>query len=404
MVIKYHCQPPSGNIVAMTNLLDLPSGLRERILRIVLLGEQANSQVLRVCHQIHDEAEPMLYQRPQIFNSQEELFRWLALADWEHLHNVNTLKLQLQDLDTATVSQDFMLSSGSTTPDEYEEDLEQLDKALLQLPGVKHLCLYKTPKVNSRERYNYLYGQALRNVARWWPQLKSISFHGCEHPLPFVKATQEIEKLTFTGFSTSTPMETEAVFSRLRHLREIEIILPQRTFPEDALDGTRKCTLSLSLTREVVKSLRGLRTFTIRDTLDRPDSGPVFFTSEFLQAMDSSHRVSLRTLRIWLAFCPDDDAKRALYSLLSSSSIKHLTVFWPGFDGQLLVHLPNTLLTLQVPLPEDQPLEHLLGDVLRMKGELPSMRKLVVFHPSKPSRNNSPRQVRSIIDLNQLLL
>lgn len=336
----------------------------------------------------------MLYQRPQIFGSQEELFSWLAQANWQHLHHVTTLKLHLQDPDMAAAAEDMMLSPKSWMADEYEEDLEQLDKALLQLPGVTDLCLSKLLSIKNRESYNNLYGRALRNIARWWPQLTTIAFHGCEHPLPFVKATEQIEKLCFTGFSTSTPMETEAVFSRLRHLQEIEVILPQRTFTSDELENKGRPRPSLSLTRQVIKSVRGLKAFTIHDTLERPENAPAFFTPEFLQALDASHRISLRRLKVCLDFRPDDAAERALYALLASSSIKHLNIFWPAFDGRILGHLPKTISTLRLALPDDQPLEHLLGDIVRMKEDLPSLHKLVIINPTKVSRCNSPRQVR----------
>jgi hypothetical protein len=361
---------------------------------MVILGQESNSQVLRACHQIRDEAEPMLYQRPQIFGSQEELFSWLAQANWQHLHHVTALKLQLQDPDMAVAAEDMMLSPKSTTLDEYEEDFEQLDKALLQLPGVTDLRLCKSLSIKNRESYNNIYSRALRKIARWWPQLRSIAFHGCEHPLSFVKATEQIEKLCFTGFSISTPMETEGVFSRLRHLQEIEIILPQRTFTSGELENKGRPRPSLSLTRQVIKSLRGLKAFTIHDTLERPENAPAFFIPEFLQALDASHRISLRKFKVYLDFQPDDAAERALYALLASSSIKHLSVFWPAFDGRVLGHLPKTTSTLRLALPEDQPLEHLLGDILRIKEDLSSLHKLVIINPTKVSNCNGARQVR----------
>lgn len=377
----------------MISLLSLPKSIRQRILRIAILGPQTNSQVLRVCHQIHDEAEPILYQRPQIFESQEELFTWLSQASWQHLHHVTTLKLQLRDLDVAVAPKDMMLSARSTMPDEYEEGLEQLDKALLQLPSIMDLCLCKSLSITNQDGYNNLYGRVLHNIARWWPQLKSIAFHGCEHPLPFVKSTPQIKKLCFTGFSSSTPMETEATFARLRHLQEIEIILPQRTFTGDELERRGRQRPSPSLTRQVVKSLRGLKSFTIRDTLDRPGNAPAFFTLEFLQALDASHRISLRELKVWLDFQPDNGVERTFYALLSSSSIRSLSIFWPKFDGHILRYLPNTTCTLRLALPEDQPVDRLLREILRRKEDLPSLQELVAINPTKGSSRNSPRQV-----------
>jgi len=100
--------------------LDLPSNLRHLILQMVLLGDQSNSQVLLVCRQIHQEGEPLLYHRPQIFESQTQLFVWLATIGWEHLHQVNTLRLRLEDVDTSDTKEYSALTPGSTLPDDYE--------------------------------------------------------------------------------------------------------------------------------------------------------------------------------------------------------------------------------------------------------------------------------------------
>src|SRR5205814_618925 len=160
-------------------------------------------------------------------------------------------------------------------------------------------------------------------------------------------------------FSTSTPMETEATFLRLRHLRRIEIILPPNTSLADKEGESGKSSPSLlSLTRQVIKSLRGLREFTISDTTNRTIHGPAFFTTGFLQALDSAHRISLRTLNIWLDFKPESGDEKALYSLLISSSIKDLNLLWPDLDGQVLEHLPKSIINLRLPLPEGQSLEH----------------------------------------------
>lgn len=379
----------------MNTLLGLPKDLRCRILEMVVLGSQANPQVLRVCRQIHEEAEPLVYQRPQVFDSQTEMFSWLAQADWRHLHHVHTLKLRLQDLEISLVEEDVEPLPRLTMPDRYDEELEQLDKALLQLPNIKDLCLCKTALVRNPEMYNNLYRQALGNIARWWPQLKSVSFNGDEHPLSFVKSTQEIEKLRFTGFSTSTPMETEAVFSRLRHLREIEIILPLTAYVADTLKKTDRPPSSQSLTRQVVKNMRGLKTFIIRDTFSWPIQCPAFFTPEFLQALDAAHRASLRTLNVWLDFKPESGGEKALYSLLVSSAIKHLSLLWPGFDGEVLEHLPKSIVTLRLPLREEQPLEHLLKGIVKKKGDLPSLRKMTAVVICREDHNGSSRQVRS---------
>jgi len=364
-------------------LLDLPGNLRHLILQMVLLGEQSNSQVLLVCRQMHQEGEPLLYHRPQIFESQTQLFVWLATIGWEHLHEVNTLRLRLEDVNTSEAKEYSALTAGSTLRDDYEESWEQLDKSVHQLPEVKDFCLWKTTSTHNQKSYNILYGQALRNVAKWWPQLKYIAFQGCEHPISFVKAIQEIERLSFTGFSTSSPMETEAIFSRLRHLKEINIILPQHasnTNAAEQIDRSRSC---LSLTRQVIKNIRGLKTFSICDTLNRPGDAPAFFTPDFLQALNASHRIFLRTFRVWLDFKPGDSAESAFHSLIASSSLHHLTAIWPGLDHQILRYLPKTLFTLRISLPDNQPLEFGLGMVLKTRETLKFLHEVVIIHQTK---------------------
>ncbi|KAF2431217.1 hypothetical protein EJ08DRAFT_696605 [Tothia fuscella] len=325
------------------SLLLLPIAIRQKLWEMVLLSENYNNNLLATCRQIHNEAERLVYQRPQHFSSQSALRSWTEQVPRKYLHQVRDITLVLQDLEIAPLDYDPSSPSVSLL-DIYHQKAQHIANVLSRFPRVTHLALYKPEMVRSC-LYREFYGLVLAKVTRQCSALYSLSWHSDQHNLDFLKSLEHLRRLRFTGYSRSTPMETASILSRLRHLRDIALIMPCQPSVYDTLETDPIPPRFTSLTREVIKELRGLECFSIEERGE-----PIFFTSGFLQALYSGQRSSLQTIMISLDCTPLPITQRSLEHMLSTSSIKHVEISWPLLDGDLMKALPRSIEKLGVPL------------------------------------------------------
>jgi hypothetical protein len=180
-------------------------------------------------------------------------------------------------------------------------------------------------------------------------------------------------------------METLGVLQRLRHLEELEIILPTTPTVFGGLEIEMTLPKTLSLTREVIRDLRGLKSFTLRERKDPHSSAPVFCTPRFIQALDSSHRPSLQRLKIELNFTPDVPTQRAVRALCASSNLKHIDIVWPGLRGDLLNSLPKSLVSLRTGPTFGRPPYWVLQVVQWKRMNVPGLKEMcLVGDPASP--------------------
>lgn len=268
----------------------------------------------------------------------------------------------------------------------YKDSVEELGVALARFRGVRRFSLYKTDNVRSY-LYRDFYDLALAKVTQEFPALHSLAFHSDEHSLDFLKHLQYLRQLRFTGHSKSTPMETLNILSRLRHLAGIELIRSIRPKVHDGLDVDLSGPNSVSLTREVIRELRGLKIFAIEERSNHNGS-PAFFTPGFLQTLASSQRISLQRMSVSLDFVPVLSAQHSFGAFLAVSSIKHLEILWPRLDADLMEFLPRSIETLRVPLsshrsPYSRPPHWILLKLQSKRRDLPSFRKAYLMADSR---------------------
>ena len=139
---------------------------------------------------------------------------------------------------------------------------------------------------------------------------------------------------------------------------------------------------TLSLTREVIRDLRGLKSFTLRERKEQFKSSPVFCTALFIQALDSTHRPSLQKLKIDLDFAPDVPTQRAIRVLCSSSNLKHIDIVWPGLRGDLLNSLPQSLVSLRTAPMFGRPPYWALQVVQWKRANVPNLKELCLVGDS----------------------
>jgi hypothetical protein len=233
--------------------------------------------------------------------------------------------------------------------------------------------------------YTDYYLAILRRVTADLPYLTMVQFHSDEYPLTFIKTLPGLRKISFTGYSRNSPMETASIFSRLRHLEELEIILPTTPKVFGGLELETALPKTLSLTREVIRDLRGLKSFTLRERNNQYNLSPVFCTAHFIQALDSTHRPSLQHLKIDLDFTPDITTQRAIRALCSSSHLRRIDIIWPGMRGDLLNSLPKTLTSLRTAPTFGRPSYWVLQVLQWRRTNVPLLREIcLVGDPASP--------------------
>jgi hypothetical protein len=289
-----------------------------------------------------------VFARPLAFESQHELHAWLAHSSSVDQQQVDALS--------------FTLIHSEDSDLELEKDA--MIQSLQYLPNVRSLAVYKLPQDRYRNVHRQLYDELLRRTAKLWPRLESIAVHTDDHHLGFLRGLQYLRKLQFTGFSASSPMETSAILSHLRHLTDVEIIPalgppgPRNNMSAaySVSASSQSSTRNPSLTREVLRSLRGLKSFTLREARATNPSAPAFFTSTFLLGLASATSgVSLSKVTVELAdFSPDPEAELRFAQFLAGSHVKHVDIQWGDFNtnrgsvGEVVMEaLPRTVVTVR---------------------------------------------------------
>jgi hypothetical protein len=290
-----------------------------------------------------------LFHHPLVFESQHDLYQWLN----------ESKEIDAQQVDAIS----FSLALDNTQSPVVEK--AALFKYMGLLPNLRSLSVYKLSADRYNSSYNQLYDDFLKQVSKLWPKLEVIAAHTDDHHLNFLRGLQHLRKLQFTGYSTASPMETATVLTGLRYLTDIELfpalgptIPPQRTvIPETntpqsafltsqtdssssssfaetppALFPNRypsRTTTRLSLNREVLRNLRGLRSFTIRENLDSTSKSSAFFTEPFLLALASAtSRGNLMSFSVELKSVPTKETETRFKEWVSRSRIRHLDVQW----------------------------------------------------------------------------
>jgi hypothetical protein len=354
---------------------------------MVLLYEAHNTRLLLTCRQIYAESDGLIYRRPQTFHSQTELSSWLQITNSRHFDQVENVTLYLQDLDV------IPLDAGQSWPtvpllELYHAEVQKSISDFAKLPNVRHLAIHKPDNVRSYLYPDFYVSATIKISQRL--KLRSLAFHSDEASLDFLKALPDLRKLSFTGYSKSTPMETLNILSRLRHLTSIELVQLAAPKVVGGLDFDLSLIESQSLTRDVIKGLRGLKSFAICEFRNQSTQRWTFFSQGFLQALDTGHRTSLRHIRIALEHTPNSECQRFFNTLLTASSLKHIEVSWPAMDASLAQSLPRTVETLRVSPSALRPPYWILNALQWRKRELPLLREVELIDKFETERL-SPR-------------
>ncbi|KAF2673455.1 hypothetical protein BT63DRAFT_475973 [Microthyrium microscopicum] len=365
----------------MPALTNLPIAIRDRIWNLVFSESgDANSQVLRVSHQIYNETLPFMYRRPLTFESQDDLYTWIQRAGTSNLHHVDALSFSL------VLSEHVGLTNGNHGQSSIvaDEECARLRSTLQLMSNVTKLAVYKLPHDN-RAEYTALYDTLLRSLNTCFPNLTDLTVHTDNHSLAFLLAQWKPSQ-RFPAFDI---LQTWDIIPSLRPAATQLLAWGSHSRPL----GTSPC-----LTREVLRSLRpeGL---SIRESLILNPSAPAFFNSTFLPALNAVRRHTLFRFEVVLEnFAPDPQTTLLFCPFLESSHIRQLVIEWSsavGIDSVVLRCLPRSLRALRlgkVSTPQDaiQLLSILEGR--KLGGQLPNLQEITVERKQSASGRDYERR------------
>lgn len=386
----------------MVSLLDLPNAIRESIFSLAIVeSTKSVPDLLLVSRQIYQESRAYMYNRPLTFESQQDLFIWLDKIGSSDLLNVDALSFCVK-LETSQTP-DFDGNSDHIEAG-VENELKLLQSALRKLPNVTTLAVYKHLS-DDRPEYLRLYNRILQSLSNLYPRLKSLAAHTDSLTLDFLRHLPLIERLQFTGFSESSPMETEAILSHLRHLKDIELI-PSLRPPGFQPSSSRRNTLKPSLSRDVLRNLR-IKSLDINESQKINRSAPAFWTPSFLGILPALNRHSLTRFGVVLDdFAPDANCVHMFCDFLRQSHLRDLTVEWESaadIVSRILEALPRSLNSLRLGRTVgDETVLTVLNELSSRKeaGRFPNLQELVIVQERGSNKSVSLSHLSSSSNTN----
>ncbi|KAI9786243.1 MAG: hypothetical protein M1839_007654 [Geoglossum umbratile] len=364
-----------------SRFFSLPIELRLLVYKEVLMANDL--QILRACRDIYNEALPVLFKRPLKFRTHDDLYNWIRMVGPDSLELVTSVSLNLLSFRYIPVTRPCRPPLHSADMF-YRNDLPNLQNALMLLPNVRRFIIYKTiPFLGTRFTYDY-YLPFFPWLADRYPELRCLTLFINWIPLDFLLQMRFLCSLRFTGFSTSPPTAALIIFQSLKCLEELEVFGPppdihaMNTFPTSFNDPGIK--YEQAVTPELLLGIRPLKAFTICEIRAPCRTASMFFCEEIISALTQAHGSSLRSLKISLDFLPSVGSRVALAKLfsLTSSSIRHLELGWPGLDVLTLDTLPPSLCSLQVSCDIYFPPDDAAQKLVVQKPVLPKLAAVVL--------------------------
>jgi hypothetical protein len=374
---------PNNSASSMTDgtpsLLNLPLELRETIYSEVLLQPAQAPHLLQVCREIYAEAQKFLFQRVLVFQSQSVLQTWLKEVPQNLLQHVSEVSIELQDVDLSPLLDP---ATPLHTWDMYERELQNLRRALEQVPHVKRFSL-RALYGHQSHLYSDFLDETLRMVATVFPGLVKLGLGGNFHRqgLAFLRSFKKLKSFSFGGFSASKASQTAEILTNLP-LTDITLVSQQALLTPIHHQHSSFPSMSKSFDGSVLRTLNQLASFSVDERFSSASSSALFFTSDMLSSLHS-HK-TLTSLSIILSRMPEESALEALADFLDkSSSIKRLELDWPDLDMEVLetnALLSNSLSSLWIRSTSMASAFDILCHILgaREAGSVPELRRVVL--------------------------
>lgn len=370
----------------------LPLEIRQQVYEYVLTtAPYGNTGLLRVCSQIYSEAQQYLFKRPVTFQSQSDFLHWVHSVPQEHRYHVTTVQLRLDDMSSDEVFRIFRrrlaltkvvptLDSPPIIPhqEECDRQMAMIEAALRSLPNIHDFTILQ-PNSSASGPFLYMHTTFLRLIARIYPRLRKLNSHATEISLSPLQSYQNLRRLTFCAWSTSTPLETALAFEQIPSLQAIEVFGPP---PGLAFAQRPEYTGALrvqSFNSDVLRSMHPLRSFAIWDFQDDPYDNQPIVTDDLFDVL-GTHHSSLRTLKICTKSRPWKSSEK-FAEYLWNSSLARLECLWDSTVLGIAAILPRSLETFSV-LSSPLAISPLVDGLLERRRELPVMRKMIVQTPT----------------------
>lgn len=386
-----------------SQLLRIPLELREHIYAQLVPDEpSALFPLLLTNRQIHGEAKPFLFRQSLAFDGQSELYEWLQTVDRSCLRYVVDIQFKLHDIDperivgalgkrlrqaNITAANSAHAPHGNPYDEACDIEIERLGKAFSFIPNVKHFTILQSTDSDPRPSYHMLVSFS-NLLSRRFPHLSSLTNQEKFLPIRFISKLSNLRHVSFSGMSTSDPMEVTTLFRGLKSLVELEI---NRSDVDSSLRQSelysriaivRQCNYA-----QLVRCIANLESLTFYgEPCDENDEDEEIevpeATTSFLRALDG-HRCPLEKLRVFAnvnASTQTEIQKR--FATFQTSQLAHFETFHAHLPP--LNYLPETLETLVLWTSESEvdigpAMKTLVAMTEKYRRNLPNLVEIVIY-------------------------
>lgn len=217
--------------------LSIPVELREHIYNELLPYDSPSLfQLLLTSTQITREAKPFIFKQSLVFDGQSELYSWIRRVDRKYLRYVVDIQFKLHDIDpekivgalgkrlrqaNITAANSAQAPEGSPYDEACDWEIDRLGNAFSLVPNIKYITVLGSTDADPRPSYHMLVSFS-KLISRCFPQLVTLINQDEFLPAGCLLGMQNLKRLCFPGFSSSSPAEVTAMISGLPNLLHLE--------------------------------------------------------------------------------------------------------------------------------------------------------------------------------------
>lgn len=217
--------------------LTIPVELREHIYNELLpYNSSSLFQLLLTNPQITREAKPFIFKQSLIFDGQSELYGWIRRVDRKYFRYVTDIQFKLHDIDpekivgalgkrlrqaNITAANSARAPEGNPYDEACDREIDRLGNAFLLFPNIKHMTILAGTDADPRPSYHMLVSFS-KLLSRRFPQLVTLINQDEYLPIGCLLGMQNLKRLSFPAFSSSSPAEVTAMISGLPKLLHLE--------------------------------------------------------------------------------------------------------------------------------------------------------------------------------------
>ena len=374
------------------SFLGLPPELRNLVYEVMLeLPVNDHLSLLCVCRQIFNEGKDMFFRRPLNCDSQDALSTFTMTYSPKTVQSVTNLIVRFREVDPSVMQPALALLVAGLPISASQHPRLQL------LSNVKYLSILRPAENTRNSPSRDFFLIILSSIQKNYTHLEGLRLMIDNVSLSFMASLQNLRSLHFSGFSNTSPQEMLSIVKQFVVLDHLTIVGPPPGRRRSERYGYHHRTVVQTFTGDLLYGMRPLKSLAIYETADSPLDEPAFFTKDIFVAIYLGHRDSLRELHL-ISEKSQDPADLSVLSafLLSTKTLRKLTIGWPSLDVAFLDNLPTCLEHLDVSVADPAAGQAALARLMQSEDRLTNLRCIRFNLMSDGGHSDPPSNMSTI--------